>query len=255
MKIFLIILLFSTQVLAFFERGLSAAAGSNPAGGSLTGSLAYNYKAWDTRTAENGHPFWMYGYVRPKISYETSFYINSLDAEIQIYPISIFGVTFGTAYVERAVKRLDLFDCDLVNCKGQVRKNYFNVNLNLGYGPWLGALVYGKDYLDAVDESNPRPLVQYSSMLLFNQNATEMERKVAFLGYKLTEALTLALYESYHELEGKKSEGQYVVGNYKNTHFSYIVGAGTFGSDYNEKTFAAFVKVSWLLDPSLSLND
>lgn len=250
----ILFLIFSFQVQAFFERGLSAAAGNNPAGANINASLAYNYKVWDKRSDSNDALFWNYGYLRPKISYESSVYINTFDAQLHIYPISLFGIIVGTQYSERAVKSLDLFDCDLANCKGNVRKNYYKLNLNLGYGSVIGALAYGKDFLEGSDNNTPS-LVEYNSMLLFPQKTTVLENKVAFVGYKWSKNFTLALYESYYEIESKKSEGQYIVGNYKDGDFSWLVGVGTFGSDYNEKTFAGFVKVSWLLDPSLSLGN
>lgn len=254
MKLFLaLLLLVSVKTFAFFERGLSAAAGTNPKGANINVSLAYNQLLWDKRVPNDESQFWKYGYLRPKAYYESSFYINTLNAELQIYPVSIFGGSVGTSYSDRTVKSLDLYECDQVDCKGQVRKTFYNLNLNVEYGDWIAALVYQNTQLKASSEAPL--LVEYSSMLLIPEKSSSMDTKVAFVGYKLTEQITAAWYGTFYRIESKKSEGQYFVASYKNDEYSWIVGLGAFGSDYYEKSFAAFVKVSWLLDPTLSLID
>lgn len=254
MKYILVILfLFSGAVkaFAFFERGLSAAAGSNPKGANINASLAYNQFMWDGRAQNNESPFWKYGYLRPKVYYETSYVINTVSAELQVYPISIFGGSVGYKNSDRAVKSLELYECDKVDCQGQVTKSFYNLNLNLGYSSWVMALIYENTQLKA--SSDIPPLVEYSSMLLIPSRSETMENKVAILGYKWNENLTIGFYENFYQIKDKKSEGQYLVGNYKYDDLSWVVGAGTFGSDYFEKTFAAFIQLSWKLDPSLSL--
>ncbi len=254
MKLLLVIfILGAVKAPAFFERGLSAAAGTNPKGASVNASLAYNQLLWDGRVHGDESQFWKYGYLRPKTYYESSFYINTLGAELQIYPISIFGGSVGTSYADRTVKSLDLYECDQVDCKGQVSKTFYNLNLNLGYQSWVMVLFYQNTQLEA--SSEVPALVEYSSMLLIPKKSSSLDTKVVFLGYKLTEQITAALYGTHYQIESKKSEGQYLVVSYKYDDYSWIVGTGAFGSDYNEKTFAAFVKVSWLFDPTLSLID
>lgn len=251
MKYFFLILFLTLQSSAYFERGLSAAAGTNPKGANIKASLAYNYEVWSARTNESD--FWKYGYLRPKVFFESSYYINTTAAELQIYPVAIFGGAIGTSYADRTVTSLDLLECDTVNCKGQLRKSYYNVNLNLGYGSLLAVLLYEKDYLQSSESD--RPLVEYSSMLPIPEKNSELEKNIAFIGFKINEKMTMGFYESLYKIKDKKSEGLYLVANYKEEDFSYTLGAGTFGSDYYEKSFAAFVKISWILDPTLSLND
>ncbi len=160
--ILVILFLFSgaVKVSAFFERGLSAAAGSNPKGANINASLAYNQLLWDGRSQNDESRFWKYGYLRPKVYYETSYVINTVSAELQVYPISIFGGSVGYKNSDRAVKSLELYECDKVNCQGQVTKSFYNLNLNLGYGSWVMALIYENTQLKA--SSDIPPLVEYS---------------------------------------------------------------------------------------------
>jgi hypothetical protein len=176
---------------------------------------------------------------------------------LQIFPISIFGVSVGTSHAYRNVKELGSFNCDFNNCAGQLRRNFYRVNLNLGYQDYIASFAYTKDFL--FPSNITQPFVDYSSMLLIEDSSTQQDRLLAFLGYKLSERLNIGVVEMMahmHNNSGRtRAEGQYLAVTAKADDSNWLVGLGTFGSDYHEKFFSLLVKVSWSFDPSLSLND
>lgn len=248
-----IALIFSMQTQAFFERKLGAMVISNPIGASLSAGLAYNYKVW----SDSDVNFWKYGYIRPKVNYDTSYAINTFSGEIQLFPISLLGVSFGSFHAYRNVKELWSFNCDTYNCAGQLRRNFYRINLNLGYKDYVTSIAFTKDYLYTSDAY--LPFVDYSSMLLIEGPSSEQDRLLAFFGYKLSEKLNVGVIEMYSQIHNKsgsnKSEAQFLAVNAKADDMNWVVGMGTFGSDYHEKFFSLLVKVSWSIDPTLSLND
>lgn len=258
MKIFLTLcLLFSSLTSqAFFEKKLAGAASNKPSGGVINTALAYNYKVWD----DSETTFWKYGYLRPKASFDTSFLINTVGAELQVYPISIFGVAVGSNYAYRSIKHNDEFDCDLVNCKGEVHRNYFRANANLGFGKFISSLTYQVEYFYN-SKDDQLPSVEFNTLLLIPHKDGRQERRIAFLGYKWSDTIDIGVLGMRNEMtaggtsETKKSEAGYLVGSFKVDDLKWQAGLGTYGSDYNPSGLSALLKVTWVLDPTLSLND
>ncbi len=256
MKTFLSLILFATafDAQAFFERKVYGVGSTNPAGLVLSAGMAYNHKIWDGSEEK----FWKYGYIRPKVAFDTSFLVNAVSAELQTYPISIFGFSFGSNYAYRAVQHNDDFSCDLYNCRGEMHRNYFRVNANLGAGDYISSLSYQVEHFyNSHDDS--KPSVELSTSLLIPHENGIQEKYVAFFGYKLSDDMNFGVLEMYNAVSGfggtKKSEGQYLVTSVSVDKLKCTAGVGTFGSDYNEKSLSLIVKINWLLDPSLSLND
>ena len=256
MKLFLTIILFMTafNAQAFFERKIYGIGSANPTGLVLSAGVAYNQKIWD----DSGEKFWKYGYIRPKVAFDTSFLVNTVSAELQTYPISILGFSFGSNYAYRSIQHNDDFSCDLYNCRGEMHRNYFRANANLGAGDYISSLSYQVEHFyNSHDDS--KPSVELATLLLIPHEKGIQEKYVAFFGYKLSDDLNFGLLELYNTVSDsgmtKKSEGQYLVASVSVDKLKCTAGLGTFGSDYNEKSFSLIVKINWLLDPSLSLND
>ncbi len=260
-KLFLIFIFLSLQSQAFLEKKLSASALYNPVGTGISLGLAYNYKLWgqsdlDIEKTSEKPPekkSWMYGYIRPKVQADISGLINGAAVELQIFPISIFGVTFGSQYIDRHIKKTAYFDCDLVNCENELNRDYWKINLALSYSGFVSLLQYQKDRYQIRDDN--QLFMEYSSLLLLSKDQLNLEKKIAFLGHEITDQLTLGLLEFYQELGPKKAEAQFLTGMYKYEDKKIFAGIGTSGSDYTEKYIALFVKLTWVLDLTLSLVD
>lgn len=258
MKFFLItfILISSLSVQAFFERQLSGVVSNRPFGLAVTAGLAYNYKIWD----DSESAFWKYGYVRPKVAYDTSLLVNTAIAELQIYPVSIFGFSVGSSYAYRSVTKNEEYNCDQVSCKSELHRNYFRTNLNLGAGNFISSLSYQVEHY-YISHDDLLPSVDLGTLLLIPNENGQQEKMVAFLGYKASDDIDVGVLEMFNQVTDSamdtktKSEGQYVVARLKQGEFKYMGGFGTFGTDYNEKSFAAILKIVWVIDPTLSLAD
>ncbi len=241
---------------AFFERQVSGVASSRPFGLVLTAGLAYNQKIWD----DSSETFWKYGYIRPKVAFDTSFLVNTAVAELQVYPISIFGFAVGSSYAYRSVQKNEEYDCDKLSCRSELHRNYFRANLNLGAGNFISSLNYQVEHFYISRDDN-KPSVDLGTLLVLAPKNAQQEKMIAFFGYKMSEYIDVGVLEMFHQATDPatdikmKSEGQYFVARVKHEDFKYMGGVGTFGTDYKEKSFAAIFKVIWVLDPTLSLAD
>lgn len=206
----------------------------------------------------------MYGYLRPKLNWDTSVFVNTLNAEVQVFPVSIFGFSFGTSDTRRDPKKLREFECDIYECKGNVKRNYIKASAAIGFAGVKIAYFYQRDFMN-FDQNTDRPgVVDMNNSLLINTGHSQVDKQQVFAGYGFTDKLDVGLLymqntaktsPSADVLSKSQSVGQFVAGMYKMDQFKWTAGLGTYESDYMRRQFSALVKVSWLLDPTLSLMD
>lgn len=165
----------------------------------------------------------------------------------------MFGISGGTHYSKRNVKDLETFDCDIVNCKGSLSKNYYRFDLGLGFGNIISKLVYQKDFYKTYETQ--KPLGEFTSVLLLPVGTSEMERKVGFLGYKISDVWNVGYLGLRYSVGSDKAQADYAITNYKQGDITWTAGLGAFQSEYKRSNIAALVKVSWLFDPTLVLGE
>ncbi len=109
------------------EEGWDAQAGLSlrnyPLGASVSGTVGYGYELWRS-SSESGGPEWKYGYIRPSVKLQSSGVVNGATAEVEVFPISIFGFALGQNLSGRNLKPSDDFDCLTTHCGGRLQRSY-----------------------------------------------------------------------------------------------------------------------------------
>ncbi len=98
---------------------------SYPVGAQLVGSAGLGARIWG-RTDQ-----WKYGYARLAFNGATSVVVNRAGVEVQLFPVSILGVSAG---YESGVRnfRPRFLDCNAVECEGRVDRAYLRGQLFFG---------------------------------------------------------------------------------------------------------------------------
>lgn len=245
----MLFIFWNNSVFAHIERRMPVLSSTNPSGVLFSGTIAYNQKIWD----KSSDQFWQYGYIRPVLNYDTSILVNSGSFELQFYPLSFFGISAGTFYSKREVNTIEDFDCEALSCKGSLYKNYYRLDLGLGFNNILSKVVYQKDFYETHDTD--KDMGEFGTVLILPQGSSQMERKILFLGYKISDRANVGYLGLRYSVQSASSQADYAVINYKYDKMNWTAGVGAFQSDYKRSRLAALVKVSWLFDPTLVLGD
>lgn len=246
---FLVLFFTSLTSYSYFERQLGGLVISKPQGVILSAALAYNYELWKSQTKDN---FWMYGYLRPKVGLDSSFLVNTVFSELQIFPISILGVSMGSAYAHRSVTDLAEFDCKLYECQKEFSKQYIKGQLAVGWGSIKAMYSYQEDRIYA-DQTDKPFLVETGVRLLMKSGFNLLAKQSMFVGYDLNSQWNIGGLYMFNRMNRTESEHHYALLQYKPLPWKVGLGVGTFESEYVKKSFSALVKVSWSVDPTLSL--
>jgi hypothetical protein len=127
----LIVLLFSffgaLNAFAFFDLQAQGSARSYPEGGILGVAGGWNQLLWERENQEDAATPWKYGYVRPWAQLQSIGFTHRGSAELEIFPVSIFGIGVGYAFSERTANKNSTFDCNQMRCDGSVQRNYLKI--------------------------------------------------------------------------------------------------------------------------------
>lgn len=110
----------------------AAVAGrTRPLGAAVFAEGGYNISLWGDVKGEGN--FW-YGYLRPSLSVAASSVVGEGEAELQLYPVSFFGLFLGRSYAVRSESRSRYADCWNVICGGRLRGDYGGLHFIAGVG-------------------------------------------------------------------------------------------------------------------------
>ena len=122
--------------------------------GILDGHLGYGYIFWGQKiTPPTKFKDVKYGYFRPHVRYLTAGIINRLEARMDVYPISFFGITFGQIFSHSAIHLLGDssqktgLDCNSIQCGGLLFRSFLEAKLKGGYDDYFGVLFWRWDFL------------------------------------------------------------------------------------------------------------
>lgn len=248
-NIFIALIFLSISSQAFIERQFSVLGITHPQGISLGASLAYNYELW--RDSEEN--FWKYGFIRPKLSFDSSIMVNTFSGEVQVYPISLLGFAVGTAYTDRQTKKLKEFDCDQVDCQGTISRFYIKSSVLLGYQRFKMAYFFQRDFINT--SHSDKSMAELNTFLLIKSGTSTLDRQTLFMGFDIGNNKDLGVLYLTGTVDQARSVNQYLIMQHRRGQWKGTAGLGTFESDYVHRDFSAIVKVSWSMDPSLSLTD
>jgi hypothetical protein len=221
-----------------------ALARSYPIAGmyQVRGGLSQTF--WDQRTEGSKSP--LFGFVRSAALFRSSGLINTAEVELAIYPISILGLFLRESYSVRRLNNLDTFDCDQIDCRGEIRRSEFGGRLALAYA---GIFTMHEWRWPTVDSQ--------TSGILFADEMTTTElpnRKVrqsirlSILGYQLNDTWSLGVLNLDNRILGPLEEHTYKLmglGQYKKADWTLALAAGVFHNRYEDNVFSTLLLWKW----------
>lgn len=225
----LLSLLSSMQLYAKFDLKYGVQGRSFPSpGGEAYVESGYNYSFWgDTKTP-------LFGLIRPSAQVRSNLFINTIGAQISIYPISFIGLDYGLTNIYSNYDKFIFYDCETTRCEGEIHRNYSAAKIALGYKNFLAVsrMEYNQNkYNDPTGKG--QQVVEFLFGTLAAPRNDNHTFSQSFIGYKFKDDLIGIAYE-YVDFE--KSNMQYLstflVYSMKVNDQNYTFGLGTLETDH-----------------------
>ncbi len=248
----LLIFLFCSSTWADFDTRLTLNFRDYPIGGTLEWESGYNLLLYGSPGPTN--PF--YGYIRPGMMLGGQ---GEAQGFIDIYPLSILGVRFGSSMTFRYYE-IDPFDCEVVVCDGLVQRNFYRVRANLGYA-FLYALPFFYEGLNMAtnfeQEDQNTPFALENGPLLASPGEDREFALGVTVGLKLSDSLHAIWFYKKAETVLAESEYQFWASGlrYFWGEWNVAVLGGNFQSNFDESSPSIAAYLSWLPQPSLDIKD
>jgi hypothetical protein len=131
----------------------SAQAGY-PWSGNFDSYLGYGFMLWGQKKKDpKVFKDVLYGYIRPNLRFKTSGIANSLEARLDLYPISFVGLTLGQVFSYTNLKILGDasektgVDCDTFQCGGLLFRSFMEAKLKGGFQNYFAVFFSRADFL------------------------------------------------------------------------------------------------------------
>lgn len=248
--LFLFLIFNATLIAHNFDYSAQLGARTRPQGASLMGSSGYNYKVWGD--SNNGN--FVYGYLRPFTNLSTSGVVNSGELGLDLYPISIFGITSSYKITDRLID-IDHLSCDQIRCMGTTGKLLFRSNLILGYKDYFLVFLESFENQKIFGSQNQNFGDEYS-VLTAHSIGDWLQTSQLILGLKINSQYQAGLIFDYENMKitNDQSEMQatFIKKSFADT-WSILIGAGAYKSDHFQRNFTGFFLLSWNGKTGLSL--
>jgi hypothetical protein len=222
--------------LAAPSSGLDYKAGASgqtyPLGGLLTGTLGYGVEMWKGQGPDTGSDFWQYGYLRPVLEWKTAAVTNRLTAAVEVFPISILGVSAGGGIDQRNYKKFTSFDCDSVMCDQSLSFQFVQARLIVGAGKFLGVITGRYDWYRA--ESDKQAFYDYMSYLIGQPGHDNLRTLNVVALYRHDETWGFGALAIYQQMiySQNNSASMFGIVNYTEGPWRGTVGLGEFHSSH-----------------------
>ena len=216
-----------------FDAKTSASLQTYPFGAMTTVGAGYAVSIWKGND-ELEDNFWKYGYTRVAAKLQTAAVTNRLTAEIEFYPISIFGLGGGGGIDARNYHKFSGVDCNNLMCDHTIDFKFVNAQLVAGFSKFvvIAAVRYDWYHTDSQDQ----PFYDYMSYLIGRPSSDDMR--------SLT---VLALY--------RHAPAVYGILNYIQGPWQATAGVGDFHNDFEPQHASAIFSIRYTFQKSIALVD
>jgi hypothetical protein len=222
---------------------------SYPVGAQFIGSAGVSVPIWgDTQK-------WKYGFARIALNGATSAVVNRVGAEIQLFPVSILGVSAGFDSGVRSF-RPRFVDCQNLECEGRVDRAYLRgqmffgmknvfLNFNVRY-EGIHSYESGRPFFDEMNliwgRNYGETILQYNPLVLYRLNSVWMVGGISLYTRALDSGGSSHLY------------GPVVVWS-EPENWSIAGGLGFNQSSLVQRGVSLFFSAQMTIEPSLQIGD
>jgi hypothetical protein len=221
-----------------WDYGLGFAARAKPLGAIFTGAVGHGFVLWD----KGGK--WQYGYVRPAAEVESIGVNSRVGVRIDLFPVSIFGITLRNEYGMRLVET-DLVDCKEFLCDGGVWRNSIEAKLGLEAAGVFLLTSLRWMAISPVDEG--RPFYDDRVVLRGLPGGDASVNALAIAGYRINDQWSAGILDEWKNMRGP---GQYAnlavaFARLEQRNWSYVGGAGYYSSEVSPPGLTGVLTVTW----------
>jgi hypothetical protein len=217
-------------------------------GAELYADSGYNFVFWGKKEEPKDI---LYGLVRPSFGVSTSGVINSVKAELEVFPISIIGFAVGRQILHSNYE-FPFFDCEEVTCRGEYLRNYVETKMVLGHKGWIALGNYKIDTLHS--PNGERPMVDWRNVIVGEPGEEVQIEKKLLLGKLFSNKMLGVLIENVRfEGSGERKESFAAVYQERHKDTSYLLGVGGFHTDQRPMGFQVYFRIHHVALPSLKL--
>ena len=248
------VILHGINALANWDYQASFFGRTLPFGGIPSGTVGYNFLVWgeDPRPQlpQNGPPTgtgadWRFGYVRPYFTAQSNVFTSRAIGEIDLFPVSIFGVTLGQAYQAR-INQSTQFDCTQVLCGGVLNRSYVRLQTVVGTHGFYAAGWLRFDWISHPDSS--MSFLEESTALVGAPGSDRMAHLTVALGYSPNQEWIVgaSAVQSRVLTSSHQSFTSFLFGNYYTGPWSFLLGAGTYSSSHQALSPTVLMMIQWM---------
>lgn len=217
-------------------------------GAEVYGEAGYNLLLWGKKETPKD---FLYGLVRPSLGASTSGVVNSVKAELEVFPISILGFSAGRQFLNSNYD-FPFFDCSSVTCQGEYVRNFVESKMVLGYKGWVALGNYKVDTLRSPNKTEP--MADWRNVILGEPGEEVQIEKKLFVGKFFSNQMVGALIENVQFLgSGERKESFAAVYQMRKDQTNYMIGAGAFHTDQQPMGFQLYFRIHYVALPSLKL--
>lgn len=216
---------FSSQHKFDLSSGLQAR--SLPSTGmEVYGDGGFNYLFWGKKNSPKDV---FYGLIRPSIGASTSGVINQLRGEIEIFPISFLGISFGRQLIHSNFD-FNFFECEKVTCRGTFERNYVESKMVIGHAGWFVSGHLKIDKINSPDDGVP--MADWRNVIIGNPER-EIQIDKRLVAGKIFSNKMIGIMIDNVQFLGSRERKESYIGVYQITKKdnSYLFGAGVLHSD------------------------
>jgi hypothetical protein len=243
------ILIVSLFAQAKFDLSYGTQGRSLPSfGAEFYADAGYNQLLWGKKKSSKDI---LYGLVRPSIAPSTSFVINAVKAELEVFPISPIGISVGRQIINSTFD-FPFFKCEEVTCKGTYERNFVEGKMVLGFKGWIALSHYKVDTITSPRDD--RPMADWRNVIIGNPGREVQIEKKLLLGKLFANKMAGILMEKV-QFQGSKEykESFAAVYQVRNKDTSYMAGAGPFHTSQQGLGVIFYLRIHYLHTPSLKL--
>jgi hypothetical protein len=217
-------------------------------GVELYGDGGLNYLIWGKKETPKDV---LYGLVRPSFGASTSGVINQVRGEIEIFPISFLGFSFGRQIIHSNFD-FKFFECEKVSCKGTYERNYVETKMVIGHNGWFLA---GNYKIDRVNSPNDgAPMADWRNVIIGKpEREIQIDKRV--IAGKLFSNKMIGVMLDNVQFLGSRERKESFIGVYQITkkENTYLFGAGVLHSDRQPMGLQLYFKLHHISLRSLKL--
>ncbi len=217
-------------------------------GAEIYAESGYNFVFWGQKKAPKDI---LYGLIRPSIGGSTSAVVNSVKAEIEVFPISFLGFAAGRQFLNSNFE-FPFFDCEKVRCRGEYVRNFVESKMVMGFKGWVAMANYKVDTLRSPDHT--RDMADWRNVIVGEPGEEVQIEKKLLVGKLFSNKMVGILIENVMFVDSRERKESFAAiyqERYNET--NYMFGVGGFHTDQQPMGLQVYFRIHHIALPSLKL--